>query len=314
MVQAVRNKLNTFTITPDTSYFLAAAAAFGFGPNTGRPKPEGNVMRLAFVTDDFGKQVGVLLQQDAAGTITASVQNATKGAAVASQVKRILSLDHSGTQWLKVGKRDPVLGKLQRQHPGMRPVLFHSPYEAAAWSIISARRHRNQATAVRRRLAQKHGRVFQIGGESVEAFPTPRQLLAVRSFPGIDATRIARLHAVAAKALEGKLDPSYLLSMPATEALEELQTLPGIGPLYAGLILLRSTGTSDIVTLHEPRMASYIAHFYKLKSGIARPAQIERLSEKWRPFRTWAAVLIRVAGDRANVSWQAEPKRRKPAH
>jgi len=39
-----------------------------------------------------------------------------------------------------------------------------------------------------------------------------------------------------------------------------------------------------------------------------------RLSEKWRPFRTWAVVLIRVAGDRASVPWQAEPNRRKPAH
>jgi 3-methyladenine DNA glycosylase/8-oxoguanine DNA glycosylase len=26
--------------------------------------------------------------------------------------------------------------------------------------------------------------------------------------------------------------------------------------------------------------------------------QLEAITEKWRPYRTWAAVLLRVAGDR----------------
>lgn len=45
-----------------------------------------------------------------------------------------------------------MLGGLQRAHEWLRPVLFHSPYEAAAWAIISARRYRAQAAAVRTRI------------------------------------------------------------------------------------------------------------------------------------------------------------------
>ena len=53
-----------------------------------------------------------------------------------------------------VGERDPVIGALQRAHPGQRPVLFHSPYEAAAWSVISARRPAAQGAKVRAALSR----------------------------------------------------------------------------------------------------------------------------------------------------------------
>ena len=56
-----------------------------------------------------------------------------------SQVERILSLDVDGSGFLAVGKRDPVVGELQRRYPGLRPVGFWSPYEAAAWTIIRPR-------------------------------------------------------------------------------------------------------------------------------------------------------------------------------
>ena len=55
------------TITPDGAFSLAAAASFGFGPNTGRPKPDGNSMSLAFVADDLVHHAAAFLTQDAAG-------------------------------------------------------------------------------------------------------------------------------------------------------------------------------------------------------------------------------------------------------
>ncbi len=48
----------------DGPFSLTAAAAFGFGPSTGRPYPGEDLMRLAFVTDDLQHQVGVLLSQE----------------------------------------------------------------------------------------------------------------------------------------------------------------------------------------------------------------------------------------------------------
>lgn len=293
-------------ITPDGAFSLAAAASFGFGPNTGRPKPDGDSMSLAFVADDLVHHAAAFVTQDAAGVLTCRVFGEADPDRVVTQVRRVLSLDQSGSAWAQVGGRDPVIGRLQSEFPGLRPVLFHSPYEAAAWSVLSQRRHRTQATAVRRRLAAEHGQVFTLPGGRLEAFPTPEELLRVESFPSVEAQRIDRLHSVARAALEGRLDPARLLAMAPEEAMIHLQQLPGIGPMYAGLILLRSTGATDILTLGEPRMKSYVRHFYGL-DHVATPGEISAIADAWRPFRTWSGVLIRVAGDRDGVPWEPQP-------
>jgi hypothetical protein len=33
-------------------------------------------------------------------------------------------------------------------------------------------------------------------------------------------------------------------------------------------------------------------------------AAVQRIAEPWRPFRTWAAVLIRVSGDGDGLPWR----------
>ena len=290
-----------FTIQPDGPFSLAAAAAFGFGPNTGRPQPAGNEMRLAFATDDMRHHAGVRLAQVPGGAIAATVDTDGDPEAVLRQVRRILSLDHDAAPWAQVGARDPVIGALQREHEGLRPVLFHSPYEAAAWSIISARRHRAQAAAIRDRISAELGRTFTVGGEQVHAFPLPGQLLAAGAIPSVAPNRVTWLHAVARAALDGALEPGLLASMEPAAALAHLQRLPGIGPTYAMLILLRSTGVTDVLTFGEPRLPGYVAHFYGTGPGPASPAELERIAKGWRPFRTWTAVLVRVAGDRLGL-------------
>jgi DNA-3-methyladenine glycosylase II len=293
--------LTQFTIQPDTAFSLAAAAAFGFGPRTGRPKPSAGEMRLAFVTDDMYHHAGVHLTEDPGGTITVTVDTTADPGAVLSQVRRVLSLDHEGAPWAEVGTRDPVIGALQREHAGLRPVLFHSPYEAAAWSIISARRYRAQAAAVRERICAEIGRTYPIAGEEIRAFPLPHQLLTAGTLPGVGSNRVEWLHAVARAALDGALDPQRLTSMDPEMALDYLQELPGIGPTYATLILLRATGVTDVLTFSEPRLPGYVAHFYGTGPGPASREELMRISEGWRPFRTWAAVLLRVAGDRLGL-------------
>ena len=69
--------------------------------------------------------------------------------AAAAQACRFLALDVDGRGWPQVGRRDPVIGDAQARLPGLRPCGFHSPYEAAAWSVIAQRLRIVQAARLR---------------------------------------------------------------------------------------------------------------------------------------------------------------------
>jgi DNA-3-methyladenine glycosylase II len=288
-------------LTPRGPFDLRLLAGFGFGPTTGRSEPAGPAMRLAFCLDDLNGHAGVALRQDDDGILRGETQCDGEPAAVEAQVSRILSLDHDGEAWLEVGRRDPVIGRLQRRFPGLRPPLFHSPYEAAAWAVISARRPARQAAAVRTQIAESLGRPFDLVGERLTAFPTPTRLLEVQPMHGLPEIKVDRLRAVAEAALARRLDAGYLRSLAPDDALAHLQQLPGIGPFYAMLILVRSTGHADVLATGEPRVLACAAHYYTLDAPPS-PERFAELAEPWRPFRTWASVLLRYAGERDEIT------------
>jgi len=293
-------QMTDFTIALQGPFSLEAAAGFGFGPRRGDRAPGAATMRLAFCVDGFREVAGVTLQQGPDGVVHGTVAGARDVAAVRAQVARILSLDHDGTAWAALGGRDAVQGHLQSTYPGLRPVLFHLPYEGAAWAIIANRQTRRQATATRDRLAATLGATFTLAGERCTAFPTPGRMLAAGPLPGLPEEKARRLRELAAAALAGRLDPARLAALPHAVALADLRTLRGIGPFAAGLVLIRATGLADVPPTDEPRARAAAAHYYGLPS-TPDPAAFAALAERWRPFRTWALVLLHVAGDRAGL-------------
>ncbi len=286
----------TFTITPKGPFSLAQAAQFGFGQRSGGEWD--GVMRLSFCLDGYQDQVGVEVSQDESGLVHCRVKDSAGDiSAISRQVARVLSLDHDGTEFTRVGERDPVIGRLQQVAPGLRPPLFYSPYEAAAWSILSARRPARQMMTIRHRLSVAHGRSFELAGQELPAFPLPEALLAVESFPGLSAEKIERLHGVARAALDGPLDSSALLALGPDEAMSALRRIKGIGPFYSSLIAIRGTGFADVLPVAEPLALSLAARLYDLDEPVSE-ARFRELAEPWQPLRTWAIVLIRAVAPR----------------
>jgi DNA-3-methyladenine glycosylase II len=321
----------SFFIKPHGPFSLARAATFGFGQreNDGFD----GVMRLAFCLDGYASHVGVEVRQDApapdsthpdapprdvapsgAESSGAAPPGAESSGAephdgvvrctvhasgdvdldrVRRQVARVLSLDHDGAQFLLVGERDPVIGRLQAAAPGLRPPLFYSPYEAGAWSILSSRRPARQMMEVRNRLNEAFGVTFDLAGRPLSAFPDPVALLDVESFPGIPDDKLRRLHGVARAALAGRLDVDYLQKLGPDQAMVDLQAISGIGPFYSALIVIRATGFADVLPDREPQVLALAARLYHL-DATPHPDQFRQLAEPWRPFRTWSAVLIRA--------------------
>ena len=116
--------------------------------------------------------------------------------AAAAQVRRFLALDVDGRGWPAVARRDPVIADAQARLPGLRPCGFHSPYEAAAWSVLSQRLRIVQAARLR------FGLITRLGEDG--AFPSPHTL--ARADLDLPGRKGEYLRAVAEAAADGLLD------------------------------------------------------------------------------------------------------------
>jgi DNA-3-methyladenine glycosylase II len=275
-----------FALEPRGPFTLASAARFisGWTPATGVGTAED--VRLRFLCDDFSGDASVLLRQEADGVVRATITGGTAADAdrVIAQAARVVSLDHDGTGYAGLGDRDPVVGRLQRASGHLRPVLFHSPYEAACWAGISARLRQPQAARIRDALSADG------------SFPAPAALLEREQIDGLTAEKVQRLHGIARAALEGRLDREALLAAGQEEAVGRLRELRGIGPFWADGIYLRAVGPTDGLTLAEPRVRAMAAQHYEAPGVVADDDAFAALAERWRPFRTWVTVLLRAAG------------------
>jgi DNA-3-methyladenine glycosylase II len=248
---------------------------------------------MAFPVEGWTSSAAVVMRQEGA-RITGEVHGAPEADAERAwqQALACISLDIDGSGFGEIGRRDPVMGRLQAEYRYLRPVLFHSPYEAACGFLIGHRITIIQTRRIRQALAEQKGHAITVGGTTFWPFPDPRSLLTVEEFAGVSSVKIERLHAAARAALDGTLDRQRLRSMPEGDAVAQLETLPGVGEFFAQAILMRGAGLVDAVTDDDltPRAIQLL---YRLSD---RPNQqaVRKRAEAWKPFRMWAIVLLNV--------------------
>lgn len=207
------------------------------------------------------------------------------------QACRFLALDVDAREWPDVARRDPVIADAQAQLPGLRPCGFHSPYEAAAWSVLSQRIRIVQAARLRNDLVGRHG--------DHGAFPAPRVLRDLDlDLPGRKAEYLG---AVAEAALEGRLDGALLRSLDPDEGIRAVQEGKGLGPFAADLVIVRGANAPDVLPRHESRLDAEVAERYGPDSTLAE------VSELWRPFRAWGAVHLRALRERRTHEISGRP-------
>ncbi|MEJ2885282.1 DNA-3-methyladenine glycosylase family protein [Actinomycetospora aeridis] len=257
-----------------------------------RPSPD-EPLRLTAPLDGDQRPVAFALRQAAPdGPVQVEIAGADGAEDRAlAQVARLLSLDHDARDYPDVGRRVPAIGRLMAAHPGLRPTLFGTPYEAAAWSVVSARISERQAGTLFRRLAVAHGETLTVAGAEVDAFPRPEALLALRELPGLPAEKVRRLHGVAEAALAGELGIDRLRALGPDGARAALQRVRGIGAFYASLVWLRACGVVDEWPDGEPRCRAALARLH----GRHPDDALDDLVAELRPYRTWVALLLRVA-------------------
>jgi DNA-3-methyladenine glycosylase II len=258
---------------------LATSKRFweGFAPAALPTQEDAREMWTVFCVEGDWSRAEVLVTQqgDAARIVVTGDGDLDRAAA---QAGRFLSLDVDARGWPEVARRDEVIADAQHRLPGLRPCGFHSPYEAAAWAVLSQRSRIVHAARLRADLIQRHG--------SDGAFPAPAVLRTLDlDLPG---RKTEYLHAVADAALDGHLDGVTLRAMAAEDAVRAVREVKGLGPFAAEHVVIRGANAPDVVPCHERRLDDEIAVRY------GRGRTLAEVSAAWRPFRSWAAVCLRT--------------------
>ncbi|GAA0411521.1 DNA-3-methyladenine glycosylase II [Acrocarpospora corrugata] len=282
-----------FTLTAKGPFEFGASLRFVEDwPATSALPSHGRALRFAYCAESDWLPIGVTVTSAPGGVAVATTRAAGPG--IRGEVARILSLDVDGTGFGEVGEADPVLGDLQRRSPGLRPVCFWSPWEAACWAVIVQRSSMLIAARIKQRIAERYGAEVTVDGHAYPVFPPPVTLLEAGGL-GLPVQKEEWLRGLARAALDGVLTAEHLRSVDPAEALAELRTLAGVGPFSAGLILIRGAGAPDAFPGDEPRLFAILRELYGLPED-APPTAYRKLAEAWRPYRSWASFLFRASG------------------
>jgi AraC family transcriptional regulator, regulatory protein of adaptative response / DNA-3-methyladenine glycosylase II len=191
-------------------------------------------------------------------------------------VRRMFDLDADVEAFAAHVSRDRLLAPLVRSRPGLRVPQFIDPFECVVRAVLGQQVSVRAATTLVNRLA-----VMFDGFPTAEAIAAagPERLRTI----GLTRVRSGTLHAIGSAIASGAIDLEALRRAPGDEAQATLDALPGIGPWTASYIRMRGLGDRD---------AFPAADLGVLRALAATPAQAERRSKQWSPWRAYAVMHL----------------------
>jgi DNA-3-methyladenine glycosylase II len=108
---------------------------------------------------------------------------------------------------------------------------------------------------------------------------------------GLSGGKIRTLKAVATAIVDGGIDIEALSAAPDTVINEKLTGLHGIGPWTADIYLLFALRRADAFAPGDLALQLAVQRLFKLKTRPT-PAELEKIAERWRPWRAVAARLL----------------------
>ena len=134
--------------------------------------------------------------------------------------------------------------------------------------------------------------------------PTPDQLLAAdpeaMRAAGLSRPKVSYIRSLASHVVEGELHLGSLDEMSDTEVIAELTAVKGLGEWTAHMFLMFHLRRPDVLPVGDQGIRRAVERLYGLE-GIPDAATLERLGERWAPYRTLASLYLWHSLDNAPV-------------
>jgi len=126
-------------------------------------------------------------------------------------------------------------------------------------------------------------------------FPTPRQVLnmpiAKMRKAGLSRMKASFLKDLARRVIDGTVNFKKMHTWSDEEVIEHLVRVKGIGRWTAEMFLMFSLGREDIFSYGDLGLRNGMQKLYKLKKHPT-PAQAEKITSKWKPYRSLASRYL----------------------
>jgi DNA-3-methyladenine glycosylase II len=190
--------------------------------------------------------------------------------------------------------QEPRVADLVGRHPGYRPPITPSPFEAIVTAISAQQVNLRWATTTRTRLVERYGQRHSIGGVDVWAFPRPETLAAadpaeIRAMQW--TTRKADYVVGVARAVtEGLLDGLHDLGNEGVVA--RLMSVRGLGRWTAEQVLARSLARPDAVAAGDLGVRKAVSHLWHRGDELLDEATVRDTAAAWGDAANWVTHLL----------------------
>jgi DNA-3-methyladenine glycosylase II len=126
--------------------------------------------------------------------------------------------------------------------------------------------------------------------------PTPQEILAddpeeLRAAAGLSHAKVGFLRSLAEHVISGELELERLNELQDDQVTAELVAVKGLGTWSAHMFLMFQLERPDVLPVGDLGIRRAIEHAYGL-DALPQPADIERIAEPWRPYRTLACRYL----------------------
>lgn len=216
-------------------------------------------------------------------------------------ITRLLSSDDVVAAALRhLRSSDPVLAPVIDAYEPPKFENSDTPFLALAKSILYQQITHKAGTTIYNRFVSLCGGETRVCPISVLAL-TPPQLLQI----GVSARKVSFLHDLANKYRTGILSDSKILKMEDRALVSLIAMVKGFGVLSVHLFMIFALHRPDVLPVGDANLRKGVQMLYGLEE-LPRPSQMEKLCERWRPYRSVASWYIWRLSEANGVQGKAE--------
>ncbi len=106
---------------------------------------------------------------------------------------------------------------------------------------------------------------------------------------GMAWSKVEAIKDLAKNISNGNLKLNELPELSDEEVISELTKVKGIGPWTAHMFLMFTLGREDVFSNKDLGLQKAIRKLYKVEPT---PEKLEMITEKWKPYRTYASLVL----------------------